>query len=547
MEHMTVGVVGAGSQGKAIAFWFAKAGFRTIVYDASPSQMEKIIQESAELIRRNRLKAENFQPARQLEDLRPCNIIIENISEVIAIKLQLFQALEKMMGADVILASNSSSFPPTLISEPLNYKENFINIHYLGVRWGSKILELAPSRHTSVKTLQTTKELLEQAGFVPVTIRECPGFVFNRIKAAELSNTIKAYELGLVSYDNMLKYILYPSRGPWTVAFLDFLGIEISDALIRFLHEQFGERFYVSQILAEKVKKNELGIKTGKGFMEYSTGVSVDVITKKSTTPVHSRIRSIYLDEMRINNTNILLQMVNKQKEVYLSRDDAYLSVLEKSDPLLFKKIAPHCRVVEKPEDGPQYDLVITSKIGEFAEIRQRVHDLRERFGEATPLLINSPIYRISDLAMGIKNPDLILGMNAQKTYLPNTELVMTPNSSSAAYQDTRDLICELTGDCLEVADAFARPLTFLVVTKMFEAIRVLEEEITDKDTIELLCDRDTIFKDIDYFGIDNLMLVSRYLEPIYGVAFSAPALLKQMYTNSTHGVISGAGFNRYS
>lgn len=549
MPNTVIGIIGGGSQGKAIAYWFAKREFHIVLYDISENQLKKIEDELK--APKKRAISKYIELASRMEALGKCDLIIENASERLELKQRIFKEAEKVKKAGAVLASNSSSFPPTTISEGLTdeSRENFINIHYLGVVWGQGLVELVPSGHTLESTCESVRGLLEEADFKVAVLRECPGFIFNRIKAAELSNALRGHEIGMVPLETFLRYILYPTRGFWTTGFIDFLGIDISEALIRFMNERCGDRFYVSRTLAEKVRNNELGIKTKKGFFDYSGGVDPGVITKKPGTKARSSIRNIFVNEMSVNHTNLLIHMLKKGKNVYFDSPEApYFDLLKKLSPSQHEKLVSQCRFISGGQSSGQIDMTLDCSATTLEEVVKRVDSLRDRFGDGVPIVVNSPVHKVKTIAENCKGPgELIFRMNCQKSYLMNTELVQTEYADPSAYRDIKALIHEIADDCLEVKDEYTSPLILLLVSKYFEAMMILEEDITDMETVELLLDNDHVFRDIDYFGLDNLKFVVDYLEPIYGEPFaSRPKLLGDMLGKGYTGVAEGRGFNTY-
>jgi 3-hydroxyacyl-CoA dehydrogenase len=355
--------------------------------------------------------------------------------------------------------------------------------------------------------------------------------------------------MGMVSLETYLKYFLHSSRRHWTTGFVDFLGIEISEELIRYMNKQCGERFYVSRTLTEKVRANELGVKTGKGFYDYADGAEAAISGQKPNNKVVSAIKTIFVNDMSINHTNILIQMLKKNKTVYFESPHVpYFIVLKQTDPSLYERLAAQCLFADSGQIPGDIDMVYDSSLTTFEEVVQRVDSLRDRFGDEIPIVINSPIHKVCDIAARCKGPkELLFKMNSQRSYLLNTELVQTEHSDPSRYADIKDFIMEITGDCLEVRDDHTSPLMLMILSKFLEAMMILEEGITDMDNIELLLDKDYVFKNIDYFGLDNLRFVVDHLRPLIGEPFmTTPALLDRMLEKGHTGVAAGQGFRVY-
>ena len=549
MEDLKVGILGGGFQGKSEAFWFAKRNVDVMVYEISPEQRNKIYEEILSSTKRHKYE-KYIKITGNIEDLRDCNLIIENVPENKTIKYKMLSEIEKIVSEDAIIASNSSSYLPTFLADAVEKKDRFINIHFLGVSWGIHDLELIPSKYTSKCTLEYTFKLLYDVGFNPIVVKECPGFVFNRVNGMELSNLFRAMEQhNLVDVDTIAKYLLYPIRGQWTVAFIDLLGVEISKALIDYLYEKFGDRVFVSEYLNGRVERNELGAKTGKGFYEYpSKKVDPTVLIKKPIRNVKSEYNKIFVNNVYINQLNFLLALINKGKQVYMdSVDTECFKVLESVNKSMYDKIVQNIILTNNyPEN--QFDLIIDSKILPFEHVINSINELSDRFGKDVPIAINTPIYKFGDIAEASKHPsDKMVVFNCQKSFICNTELVRSSAYGKSIYEEVKKFIIELTGDCLEVNDGYTRPLMFLLVTKIFETIRCLEEGITSRDNIIRLMQKEEILRDADYMGLDKLKFLTDYLYDVYGQPFEAPNLLNQMVKGKKYGVMNGTGFYDYN
>jgi 3-hydroxyacyl-CoA dehydrogenase len=332
-------------------------------------------------------------------------------------------------------------------------------------------------------------------------------------------------------------------------ASLDFIGLDVTEPAIRFLNQQFGERFYVSEILAQKVKNNELGKKSGRGFLDHSEAFAPKSLGEKHYGKFESSLCRIYINDLQINHTNLVVRLLAKNKTVcFRSQDIPYFSRLERLDKKLFAKVVNACCFDQAEQIKSSYDLIIDSPpLESVGSLVQRIKDIQRRCLSPTPIAINIPIYRIEEIAAQTDHPTLVFGINCQKSYLGNTEVVRRAEANPIAYEQLRLLIGELAGDCIKVNDDYARPLTFQIVSKMFEAMRVLEERIATVEEIEQLLINDPIFRDMDYFGLDNLLKVAEYCQPIYGDPFEPPGLLCQMIEQGQVGVAAGQGFYLYA
>jgi 3-hydroxyacyl-CoA dehydrogenase len=365
---------------------------------------------------------------------------------------------------------------------------------------------------------------------------------------AELSNLFRTVDMGLVSLEHALNYSLLPRRLRAPVAFIDFLGLDVEYASIRYLCSHYGDRFYVSQVLEDKVKKKELGQKTGQGFLDHSQGLAIyDLVGRKPDRKYQSSIKTVYINELQIQHTNLLVQLLNINKQVWFkSTRTPFWELLARINPSLFHRLAAQCFYSKEGVPG-RCDLVIDCPpLADQYLLTERVAALQDSLGEKVPIILNIPLYKIEDIAGKAKDTSLIFGMNSMRSYLSSVELVRVKKGNPIVYEDLKEFVGELSGQCIEVADGPTRPLVFMQLAKMFETVRVLEEQVAEKQAIEKLLMTDSVFKDMDFLGLDNLVYLARSLYAIYGVPFVVPAGLKEMLQQGWLGVRVGKGFESY-
>lgn len=545
-ENCRIGIVGCGLQGKSIAFWFARRGFPTVLYDSNKNSIDTIQKEVFSEDRKYRIIRKYLTVAGGLDELKNCRLCIENITENLGAKQQVARVLEDCATCEMIVSSNSSTFTPTEISAYLKHKNLFVNIHFLGVPWGGTRVELVPGKHTSKETVRVTKNILQEANFTPIVIRECAGFVYNRIKLAEVSNLFRAIELGIVPLESGLRYTLFP-RLSYPVAFVDFMGIDVSGASIISLNEAYGERFYIPRIFLEKIRQNNVGVKTGQGFLDHSQPIDFHLLFRRNNCRKPSTIQKMYIEDAPITLSSFIIQSIRKGKKLYFNNEEnAYFILLKKINPDLYKKIITHVFFIDKSQNPPSCDAVVVGSRMPLTQLSSKVNAVQEKFGCDIPVLVNSPIYKFQDIGRDALNPSMIFGINCQKNYLENTEIVYPPSADEHLREQIALLIQEIAVNRIEVKDDYARPLTFALVPKMLESVRIIEETITDAENIEQCMDRDSVIRDMDYFGIDYLVEVSDYLCALYGEPFLVPDIIRKMVAEGLCGIASGKGFYSY-
>src|SRR5258708_20690467 len=241
MEHASqislVGVVGTGLMGSGIAAVFAAAGRTVFLFDKDPKRLDEARKKIIEIYEEMRgagltslSQAEilsHIKPVSELADLRTVEFIIEAVPEVLEIKQALYRELETMVAEGVILASNTSGFMPSKLSEFLALPDRFIVAHFWNPPHAIPLVEVVPSQQTSAPVVERTIALLRESQAEPVLgEKEIPGFIGNRLQYAILREALAIVRSGAASpqaVDPVMNASLvrrYPTVGPLKPAIL---------------------------------------------------------------------------------------------------------------------------------------------------------------------------------------------------------------------------------------------------------------------------------------------------------------------------------------
>ncbi len=278
---ITICICGAGTMGSGIAQVAAQSGFNTILFDLDRAVLEnakKSIQKNLEfLVNREKIsteeKTEIFQHIQFTNDIKDCfsQVIIEAIVEKADAKISLFNELAKYNNEETIFATNTSSLSVSAIQKEIIFPQRVVGMHFFNPAYIMKLVEVVKGEQTNDEIANTIYNICKEMGKTPVMCKDSPGFIVNRIARHYYLESLKIVEDGIASYEDVDK-ILEASgfkMGPFKL--MDLIGMDVNLAVSQSMYDAFdkAERFIPSALQEEKVKKGELGKKTGKGFYDY--------------------------------------------------------------------------------------------------------------------------------------------------------------------------------------------------------------------------------------------------------------------------------------
>jgi 3-hydroxyacyl-CoA dehydrogenase/enoyl-CoA hydratase/3-hydroxybutyryl-CoA epimerase/3-hydroxyacyl-CoA dehydrogenase/enoyl-CoA hydratase/3-hydroxybutyryl-CoA epimerase/enoyl-CoA isomerase len=281
-EVKRVGVIGAGIMGAGIAGTHIRRGVSTLLLDAAPQALEKgvaaITKVMQDRIKINRMTNEEMVAALgrlstvgSLPSFADRDAVIEAVVENEDIKTKLLRELQGVIGPETILTSNTSTISITRMAQAVARPENFAGMHFFNPVDRMQLVEVIRGKRTSDTTVVTLVALAKRIGKTPIVVRDCPGFLVNRILFPYMNEAMLLLEEGAAprEIDKAATAFGMP-MGPITLN--DVVGLDTSLYAGTVVNTAFADRGVSSRLLAELVKAGRLGQKTGAGFYSYAKG-----------------------------------------------------------------------------------------------------------------------------------------------------------------------------------------------------------------------------------------------------------------------------------
>lgn len=275
-------VVGAGTMGSGIAHAFSSIDMPVLLKDVDPAQIH-IARKQISTIYQHEVERGRISPAeyhRKLSHITytltydgfdQVDLVIEAVPENLPLKQRIFAELDQLCPPHTILASNTSALSITALAHATSRPKQVIGMHFFNPVHRMKLVEIIPTSETDPAVTETIRQLAIALGKIPVTVRESPGFLVNRLLMSYLDEAILCVQEGTVfpsEIDRMMGRdgIGWP-MGPF--ALMDLIGNDVCYQIISYLASHFNSRITVPPLLRSLVELGRLGKKTSAGWYDY--------------------------------------------------------------------------------------------------------------------------------------------------------------------------------------------------------------------------------------------------------------------------------------
>lgn len=532
MSNKIIGIIGNDNIYEAMSLQFSSNGFECLLLQVDENGKEIDLSENKSIRIKNirgrfvdiSLENRSIRWVKSFEELSGACLLIEALHGDIELKQKVIKEMERVSEVSTPIMSNGRLYFPSKLSEVLKDSSRFFVTYLYDVEFMSNNGEIIIHDKTSEEQLKNVKQIYEQAKFNIGIVKEKIGFVHNRLGLLNIMSLMKFFDEKLISLESLKKYVIVTAVGPG-MHFNLTLGKEIkfemveSIDLMKELSRQFGnDRFRIP----EYFKYENITLDNIFDYLAKDEVNNYSIPDSILGQEEDRKFKHIYVKGLDTLFNNFLIPLLRYADVIYLDEKECseYLEKTELQSKDLHAKILKKAVFFEE-QHTEKVDLIIDFSLEEFKEKVESCNKFQNRFGKDVPILLNTPIYKIDDIAQNTSNPAMIYGMYTQKSYLQNTELVVNDLMNKEVYVSIRRLIKNIASEVVETKDTYVRPLAYVILAKLIDSVLIVEEGIAGMQDVERIGVDGQVFKYIDTMGLDRIKRMCDYLEPIYGRNFA--------------------------
>ncbi|MGP5381329.1 3-hydroxyacyl-CoA dehydrogenase family protein [Glutamicibacter arilaitensis] len=274
------GVLGGGRMGAGIAHALLTSGSTVVVVERDEASAQAAYERVAESVDKSIARGvvceskdelmQRFSVSTDYEQFATAQLVIEAVPEVWDLKVSSLQAVEQVLDAEAVLASNTSSLSVSGLAKELARPGKFLGLHFFNPVPASTLIEVVIGEQTDKNLVDASRSWVQALGKTAVVVNDAPGFASSRLGVAIALEAMRMVEEGVASaedIDNAMVLGYKHPTGPLKTT--DIVGLDVRLGIAEYLHETLGDRFAPPQILRDMVAEGKLGRKSGQGFYSW--------------------------------------------------------------------------------------------------------------------------------------------------------------------------------------------------------------------------------------------------------------------------------------
>ncbi|KUM30358.1 3-hydroxybutyryl-CoA dehydrogenase [Arthrobacter sp. EpRS66] len=274
------GVLGGGRMGAGIAHALLTSGSTVVVVERDEASAQAAYERVAESVDKSIARGvvgeskdelmQRFSVSTDYEQFATAQLVIEAVPEIWDLKVSSLQAVEQVLDAEAVLASNTSSLSVSGLAKELARPGKFLGLHFFNPVPASTLIEVVIGEQTDKNLVDASRSWVQSLGKTAVVVNDAPGFASSRLGVAIALEAMRMVEEGVASaedIDNAMVLGYKHPTGPLKTT--DIVGLDVRLGIAEYLHGTLGDRFAPPQILRDMVAEGKLGRKSGQGFYSW--------------------------------------------------------------------------------------------------------------------------------------------------------------------------------------------------------------------------------------------------------------------------------------
>ena len=274
------GVLGGGRMGAGIAHALLISGSTVVVVERDEASAQAAYERVAESVDKSIARGvvgeskvelmDRFSVSTDYQQFATAQLVIEAVPEIWDLKVSSLQAVEQVLDAEAVLASNTSSLSVSGLAKELARPGKFLGLHFFNPVPASTLIEVVIGEQTDKNLVDASRGWVQALGKTAVVVNDAPGFASSRLGVAIALEAMRMVEEGVASaedIDNAMVLGYKHPTGPLKTT--DIVGLDVRLGIAEYLHETLGDRFAPPQILRDMVAEGKLGRKSGQGFYSW--------------------------------------------------------------------------------------------------------------------------------------------------------------------------------------------------------------------------------------------------------------------------------------
>jgi 3-hydroxybutyryl-CoA dehydrogenase len=585
----SVGVVGLGTMGAGIAEVFARNGYQVVGVELTEETLERgrahVKHSTDRAVKRGKLTEDEQQQifdrvtfTTELKDVADCQVVVEAIIEQLPVKQELFRTLDQVVGADTILATNTSSLSVTEISTATSHPGRVVGIHFFNPAPVQNLVEVVRTVVTEPDVLEDVSELVRALGKSPVVCGDKAGFIANTLLFGYLNHAVAMYEGRYASREDIdaaMRFGCGYPMGP--LALLDLIGLDTAYEILDTMYKQGRDRLHApAPILKQMVTAGMLGRKTGRGFYTYEAPDS-PVVVPDALTPSADDEPQLHHDIARVGvvgtgtmATGIVEVFAKAGYAVtYVGRSDAKVDGVRSSIEKSLDKAIQRGKLEESAKAEVLGRLTGSTSLDDLADVDIVVEAIAEDLQVKTVLFENldeickpgailattTSSLPVISLARATSRPQDVVGMHFfnPAPIMKLVEVVSTVSTSDEVADTTRALCGKVGKVAVSCGDRAGFIVNALLFPYLNDAVKMLEAHYASADDIDTAMKQGCAlpmgpFELLDVVGNDVSLAIQRELYLEFREPGFAPApLLEHLVTAGYLGRKTKRGFRDYT